>query len=776
MEGFKNKIHRITASRWIVSIGMALFFFIAFETIFALYKDRLQVANEKEAIKYGYDLAARFDRELNKLTYLSSGVEAYVKINHKNIDSTELNQILKVIYEKESGLIRNLGVGEGYVLKWVYPIVGNEKAVGLDYTKLPQQLPKVQLAIDSKIGTLDGPVELVQGGRSLIYRTPVYIDAKYWGIISTVIDLNNVFNAAFKDHNHDGFQFAISKTRKASDVDLLYGDHFIFSHPKAFIREISIPNGNWYYALVATSEIEKSSYLLVLNLLGVLATIILFLVVFYIKNISKKSSEILIKYKFLAEKSSDIIWVYNIQNSEFTYLSPSVKNLTQYEASEIHDLPMEWILSPLSIVQVKTEIPKRYRHFLKKKDSDKKYIDQFMHRGKNGQFIWAESITQFNCNDQGQVEILGVSRNIDHRKKAEIALEESEKKFKAIFDLSNDGLMLVEPDSTLIVMGNEQLFKMLRYEPRELIGKPVNVFCKDDINFCNSKAAGILDKHGIDKSKSMQVIRKDHSIFYADIKSSDIEFSDRKYMLCAFRDVTDQRELQKELIKLNDEKDRFISVLAHDLRSPFNGLIGLLDVLIQDFDEIGEREMKTILGNLFESSKNIFQLLEELLIWSRSQAGKLLLEPRMINFMHLITSITNLYKTSITRKGIVVHTQFDFDFNVFADESHLNIIMRNLISNAIKFCNEKGEVTIVANENQKEYCIEVIDNGIGMDQKTKDQLWNYTQNISRVGTDNEKGSGFGLVLTKELIERHGGTIDVQSNPANGAKFTLRFPK
>jgi two-component system sensor histidine kinase/response regulator len=240
-----------------------------------------------------------------------------------------------------------------------------------------------------------------------------------------------------------------------------------------------------------------------------------------------------------------------------------------------------------------------------------------------------------------------------------------------------------------------------------------------------------------------------------------------------------KKQLQEqscELQKLNSDKDRFISILAHDLKSPFTVLLGYTDLLSKnirtyDISEIGKR-----VEYINNAGKGIFNLLEEILLWVRAQSGKLPFEPCSMLFSNFAEDIIESLKLQADAKGILIKQFSALETFLYADMNMLATVLRNLVSNAIKFTNRGGQIKIFAEQNITETIITVSDNGVGMSQEVKDKLFDIAQLYTSAGTADEKGTGLGLLLCKEFIEKHGGRIWVESEKGVGSEFKFAIPK
>jgi len=215
----------------------------------------------KEGVAFSAKLRARVESELNSLLYLSSGLGSYLVVRYKDLQSQEINDMLGVLY-KSSGHIRNFGVAVGYTIKYVYPHEGNEGALGLYYPDHPKQWAMVKKITEGGKPALAGPVDLVQGGRGLIYRVPLYIDQKYWGLLSTVIDLDSFAKVISAGVDAERFEYAIRGRDGAGAVGgMVLGSASLFDSSDVFLQEVDIPGGKWLVAVRALSApgVEQSA-------------------------------------------------------------------------------------------------------------------------------------------------------------------------------------------------------------------------------------------------------------------------------------------------------------------------------------------------------------------------------------------------------------------------------------------------------------------------------------------------------------------------------------
>lgn len=239
-------------------------------------------------------------------------------------------------------------------------------------------------------------------------------------------------------------------------------------------------------------------------------------------------------------------------------------------------------------------------------------------------------------------------------------------------------------------------------------------------------------------------------------------------------------ELNEKLRETNVTKDKFFSIIAHDLRSPFSGIIGVSEEILNNAEYFDKEEILKLVKDINGSMQSVYKLIGNLLDWARVQTGKIEFLPNEYNFYEIAYNNIYILNNKALEKNIKLecdvdqHFIFDFDYNM------INTVVRNLISNAIKFTNNKGLVRLSASydviDNRDVVIIKVYDNGVGITQKNIDKLFRIDVYHSTLGTAKEKGTGIGLILCKEFIEKHLGCIEIDSQENRGTTFTVTLPK
>mgnify|MGYP003624500144 CR=1 FL=1 len=242
-----------------------------------------------------------------------------------------------------------------------------------------------------------------------------------------------------------------------------------------------------------------------------------------------------------------------------------------------------------------------------------------------------------------------------------------------------------------------------------------------------------------------------------------------------FLNNTRIQEDKLKLEELNLTKDKLFSIVAHDLRSPFNSILGFSKLLIENLKDFELAESEKYVGFINSSAQNTLVLLENLLSWAKSQTGQITFNPQKIVLSSIISEVIEQSNSAAIAKDIsLIHKQAD-EIEAYADEDILKTVLRNLISNAIKFTKTGGCINMVVITKQKHVEISIADNGIGINEEKLKTLFNIASNTSSPGTANEKGSGLGLVLCKEFVEKLGGSIWVESELGKGSVFKFILP-
>ena len=232
----------------------------------------------------------------------------------------------------------------------------------------------------------------------------------------------------------------------------------------------------------------------------------------------------------------------------------------------------------------------------------------------------------------------------------------------------------------------------------------------------------------------------------------------------------------EELDRSNQTKNRLISIISHDLKNPFHSLMGFSDLLVHEAERFSEEEKLSFYKSINDTSKKAFELLENLLDWTRLQTSEIPFNPADLHVTETIQSVLDLLKSQANDKGIVMQTDVTEGTIVYADSRMFETVLRNLVSNAVKYTPYGGKITISAQDQNDVIRLNVKDTGVGMDEAQVANLFNVDKKASRPGTNNELGTGFGLILCREFVKKNGGELSVESSPGKGSTFSFTVPK
>jgi len=235
------------------------------------------------------------------------------------------------------------------------------------------------------------------------------------------------------------------------------------------------------------------------------------------------------------------------------------------------------------------------------------------------------------------------------------------------------------------------------------------------------------------------------------------------------------KESEEHLKELNATKDRFFSIIAHDLKNPFNALLGFSEYLMNNFETSSREESKEYIKIIYESAQNLFKLLHNLLQWSRTQLGTIVYKPELFPLLPSIHQEIEFLEKVTDNKNIKVVVRVENHLMVYADKNIISTVIRNLLSNAIKFSNIGGKIAVNAQEQDKYVEVSITDSGVGMSKDELDKLFRLDASFSTKGTADEEGTGLGLLLCKEFIEKNGGKIWVTSKKEKGSTFSFTLP-
>lgn len=231
----------------------------------------------------------------------------------------------------------------------------------------------------------------------------------------------------------------------------------------------------------------------------------------------------------------------------------------------------------------------------------------------------------------------------------------------------------------------------------------------------------------------------------------------------------------KELQKINLNKDKFFSIIAHDLKSPFNAILGFTELMLQNYNDLDDATFIKGLQTIESAGNHAYKLVENLLLWSKNQTKGNIFTPEWLSLNKQIKESLILADSAIQNKELEVSFKQKQIFNIFTDRNMIDLVLRNLISNSIKFTHKKGKISVTISVNDQEILTSITDNGLGISENKLSTLFEINKPQNTLGTENEQGTGLGLILCKDFIENMGGKIWVESTLGIGSTFTFSLP-
>lgn len=391
-------------------------------------------------------------------------------------------------------------------------------------------------------------------------------------------------------------------------------------------------------------------------------------------------------------------------------------------------------------------------------------------------------------NSQDQVKVS--SELADYLQDINASLKMEKNKLRKLFDNMSSGFFRLSRKD------GRMYFEEANAKACEMFRSDLSVYCGCEVQsgqYCEAELFDALNKV-LDTGESVYMTLK--SDLFGGYFSINVYMPEAENVGVLIRDISDEirninenkvltRMLKKQNIELDDKnvelkkavetKNKFISIIAHDLRNPFNAINGLSEMLVKRLDPETDKRSHDMAQIIHDSAKGAYELLENLLVWARSQQNTIQYQPESLGLHEVASEAINEIRVQAEKKNIMLINQTETSDTVWADKQMLLTIIRNITSNAIKFTNEGGLIVIGSEQNDVCTSIIIEDNGVGMTQEVIDKLFTVSKNKSTKGTSGEGGSGMGLLITKEFVDKHLGTIKVESTVGLGSKFVINLP-
>jgi PAS domain S-box-containing protein len=399
---------------------------------------------------------------------------------------------------------------------------------------------------------------------------------------------------------------------------------------------------------------------------------------------------------------------------------------------------------------------------------------------KNNERIPIEDSAAPIKNERGEIEgVVFIFRDVTEKKKSESELI----KLSRAIEQSHASIIITNPEGIVEYVNSKYLDssdKLHHY----LIGNRFYLFEEGELSKGRLCELWNNVKDGKTWKGEFVNLGKRGKMKWESISVSPI-FNDKgeiNNLVIVKEDITERKRAEEatkkyneELKELNRSKDKFFSIVSHDLRSPFNGLLGLANLLASEFDSLANDELKSIADSLNSTANHLFKYIENLLEWSRLQSGKMVHQPVKVDLRESIIYMLKILSPNILQKNITVEYHLKDNSFVFADYNMVNSILDNLISNAIKFTMDSGKIYIHTEEQGMFIKTSIADTGVGINEENLKKLFTLRSQYSTEGTRGERGTGLGLLICKEMVEMNGGKILVESKVNAGTTFHFTLP-
>lgn len=459
----------------------------------------------------------------------------------------------------------------------------------------------------------------------------------------------------------------------------------------------------------------------------------------------------------------------------FKVLNPAWEQTLGWTQEELLSKPFHEFIHPDDAEQTFKEVEKQIRG-----QETINFINRYL--SKNGNYHWFEWRARANSD---KTLLYAVARDITEQKKTHEKIREVDLRFSSLFNLPLFGIAITSLDKGWIQV-NDEFLRFVGYTLEELkdtswadLTYPEDFQADNDL-FCKV-LIGEIDNYILEK----RYIRRNGELVWAEISVGCIRKPDGSvdYFVALLHDISLRKEMENELRRSSEymkdlviEKDKFFSILSHDLRNPLGTFKNLSRLIEEDFESLTREDLLQALGNLSKSADNVYLLLENLLSWASIQRGMITVEPITFPLNSKIESLVKLVSEIATSKNIEISVDIPVNLHIHADDKMSDSIFLNLLTNALKFTPEKGHIRISATRAREGFAeIHVADNGIGIPAKILPELFRIGSNTGRKGTRNEPTTGLGLILSKEFAEKNGGHIHVESEEGKGSVFTVTLP-
>lgn len=484
-------------------------------------------------------------------------------------------------------------------------------------------------------------------------------------------------------------------------------------------------------------------------------------------------------FNTLAENAPDVIMILTPQ-LRYSFINSEIERITGIPASAFIGKTNEEMQMPKALCSLWNEM---FQKAERTKGVQEAEID---FPGQNQNWFFNLRIVA-KMDEFNQVQAyLGIWHDITSRKEWEKAIREREENYRLLFETMPIGLAISDSEGK-ITYGNRKSRILLGISRTELKQSAIDLHHWTFVNKRNEivtiddfPAMKFIRENRVIENTELGIVREKERITWLNVTTAVMP--NNEDILIAFMDITEKIEREKQLKELSEKfkelnatKDKFFSIIAHDLKNPFNSILGFSELLLSNIEKYNLEEIEKFTGIINSTSQNAYNLLENLLNWSRAQTGSIEFSPERIDLAQLVSENLEFVDYLALKKCITIYFDPGGSYWVEADKNMIDTVLRNLLTNSIKFSYTGGSIHVEISQYDQYFNVSIKDNGIGIEPENLDKLFRIDSKYSTYGTNQEKGSGLGLIISKEFVLKNNGNIIVLSEFGKGSEFIISLP-
>jgi len=755
-----------------------------------LYVDHLHLRNQERDLR---------DSVLTRLSLLRATLEGNITSNAQlvqglaasisaepDLSTDKFMQLAHYLFKGHSQL-RSIGAAPDLVIKYMFPLEGNEAAIGMNFRNHPKQLEAVLQARDSGNLIFDGPIDLVQGGRGFIARLPIFLDENkdgkekvFWGVISAVIDVEQLYTASGLQELAQEFDIALRRNDTLGKGKVFFGTNQVFDQ-RPVLLDISLPNkGSWQVAAIPKGGWSAASGSSALFRLGlILAGILILLLLIAIGRFHRKNRDSEMRLRALFVMSPVGIALNDYATGKFIEFNDALLTPTGYARDELLNLTY-WDITPQDYAADEA----RQRESLQATGRFGPYQKEYIQKDGNRYSVQLNGVLIRDTS--GRELIWSIVEDITGRLQAERALRESQERYQRLVEDIGDKFVIyshkaLTGELTYISSGVEKVFGITK---EQAIGrfwdKMINWY-PDSLEHAYFVATQIAQGKIEFVQFEMSFVHPDGS--ERTILASAHPANDASGDLCIegiAEDITERKAAEEALInarqeaeRANEAKSRFLSNMSHELRTPLNAILGFSQLL--ELESSNNPYLKYIKA-IKNAGTHLLALINEVLDLARIESGRIDLKLEPVEVLPLIEECLSLVRTQADKREVQMTHAVLPEKVLHTDRVRLKQVILNLISNAVKYNRQGGKVHVETRESEAPgyLRIMVIDTGIGIAEQKMGELFQPFNRLDAAKSGIE-GTGIGLSITRQIVELMGGTVGVESELGVGSTFWFELP-